>query len=148
MFPKFGAWEAGPNHGFARVSPWRLAASSEADLDVINASFELVANDETKALWNFDFKLTYVVALGSDSLTTTLVVDNLGAEAFEFETLLHTYFRVPDITKVKIQGLGGSVYRDQVRVWLACDLAPLGLVPLAASQSAGVPRGEGRHHHC
>jgi glucose-6-phosphate 1-epimerase len=118
VFPKFGAWELGPNHGFARISAWRLASSSAADLDEINASFELVANAETKALWNYDFKLTYVVSLSSDSLTTTLVVDNLGDTAFEFETLLHTYFRVPDITKVKIQGLGGAMYRDQVGVLL------------------------------
>eukprot|EP00045_Choanoeca_perplexa_P009834 m.96266 g.96266 ORF g.96266 m.96266 type:complete len:343 (-) comp15044_c2_seq1:923-1951(-) len=115
VFPKFGAWEHGPNHGFARISTWRLADNSASDLDVINASFELVANEETKAMWNYDFKLTYVVSLGADNLTTTLVVDNTGVEAFQFETLLHTYFRVADITKVKVKGLGGAMYRDQLK---------------------------------
>eukprot|EP00730_Choanoeca_flexa_P019377 TRINITY_DN9460_c0_g1_i1.p1 TRINITY_DN9460_c0_g1~~TRINITY_DN9460_c0_g1_i1.p1 ORF type:complete len:342 (+),score=62.48 TRINITY_DN9460_c0_g1_i1:3-1028(+) len=115
VFPKFGAWEHGPNHGFARISQWQLAASSRADMDAVNAEFELVANDQTKAMWDFDFKLRYVVSLSEDELSTTFVIKNTGDKAFSFETLLHTYFRVPDIRKFKLHGLGGVSYRDQLQ---------------------------------
>ena len=35
---------------------------------------------------------------------------------FEFTTLLHTYFRVPDVTKTTVSGLTGLTYVDKVRV--------------------------------
>lgn len=44
MFPNFGAWELGPQHGFARISTWTLLEQDEAS-DVqegaVAASFEL-----------------------------------------------------------------------------------------------------------
>ena len=35
-------------------------------------------------------------------------------EAFSFTWLLHTYFRLPDISKTTISGLGGLTYVDKV----------------------------------
>lgn len=35
---------------------------------------------------------------------------------FEFTTLLHTYFRVPDVTKTTVSGLTGLTYVDKVHV--------------------------------
>lgn len=37
------------------------------------------------------------------------------SEGFDFTCLLHTYFRVPDITKTTISGLGALQYVDKVR---------------------------------
>jgi len=34
---------------------------------------------------------------------------------FEFTTLLHTYFRVPDVTKTTVSGLKGLTYVDKVQ---------------------------------
>jgi glucose-6-phosphate 1-epimerase len=41
-----------------------------------------------------DFGLVYSVTLGKDSLQTVITVRNEGEESFEFQFLLHTYFRV------------------------------------------------------
>ncbi len=35
-------------------------------------------------------------------------------DSFSFTWLLHTYFSVPDISKVTISGLGGLTYSDKV----------------------------------
>ena len=39
---------------------------------------------------------------------------SLDQESFSFTWLLHTYFSVPDISKVTISGLGGLTYVDKV----------------------------------
>ena len=40
----------------------------------------------------------------------------LGTESFDFTCLLHTYFRVPDVSKVAIKGLSGITYADKVNM--------------------------------
>jgi len=36
-------------------------------------------------------------------------------KSFEFTTLFHTYFRVPDVTKTTVSGLKGLTYVDKVQ---------------------------------
>lgn len=47
-------------------------------------------------------------------LKTELVVKNTGASLFEFTTLLHTYVRVQDVTKVMLNGLKGHYLVDSL----------------------------------
>ena len=80
------------------------------------------------------FQVDYTVTVKEDTLVTEFVVKNLNgmpsrmtilwynlflfpteSEAFGFTCLLHTYFRVPDISKTTISGLGGLHYVDKVR---------------------------------
>ena len=49
---------------------------------------------EVKKAWSYDFGLVYSVTLGRDGLQTMLNVRNEGKESFEFQMLLHSYFRV------------------------------------------------------
>lgn len=75
--------------------------------------------------------MNYTVTVSSDSLTTEFVVRNLNGNllgfmlllvtvvwldsgSFDFTCLLHTYFRLPDISKTTISGLGGLQYVDKV----------------------------------
>ena len=51
-------------------------------------------SDDFKNAWSYDFGLVYSVTLNKDSLETTLHVRNTGEKPFEFQALLHTYFRV------------------------------------------------------
>lgn len=51
-------------------------------------------SEEAKKAWPYDFGLVYSVTLGKDGLQTMLNVRNEGKEAFEFQMLLHSYFRV------------------------------------------------------
>ncbi|CAG8775143.1 8627_t:CDS:2, partial [Acaulospora morrowiae] len=49
-----------------------------------------------------------------DTLSNTLAVKNEDAGSFDFNTLLHTYYLVPDISKVSIKGLSNITYIDKV----------------------------------
>lgn len=47
-----------------------------------------------------------------------IIVFSADEKPFEFTTLFHTYFRVPDVTKTTVSGLKGLTYVDKV---LSCD---------------------------
>ncbi len=51
-------------------------------------------SDEAKKAWPYDFGLVYSVTLGRGRLQTMLNVRNTGKQSFEFQMLLHSYFRV------------------------------------------------------
>jgi glucose-6-phosphate 1-epimerase len=87
-------------------------------------------DEEARQAWPYSFGLIYSVRLSRDGLETSIVVRNEGQEAWDFQVLMHTYFRVQvgkgvqemlagkltwkkDITKVKICGLGNSKYIDK-----------------------------------
>lgn len=52
-------------------------------------------SEEHRQMWPFDFELVYTVILSADTLETHLRVQNIGDKAFDFNTLLHTYFLIP-----------------------------------------------------
>ena len=56
----------------------------------------------------------YSVTLAPDSLATAITVRNEGSEAFEFQVLLHSYFRVADVSRATVTGLSGVQYVDKV----------------------------------
>jgi glucose-6-phosphate 1-epimerase len=104
-------------------------------------------SEETKALWPHEFGLIYSVTLGKDSLITTLVVRNEGSEAWEFKTLLHTYFKIrvisppsrkddantslQDISSLSVAGLEKSEYIDKVTVPISTKQSPDGPVTIS-----------------
>ncbi|KAK6833636.1 aldose-1-epimerase [Apiospora arundinis] len=111
-----------PQHGFARNSRWDfLGKSTTESSGQTDASVKLdfglstaTINDEAKKLWPFSFSLIYSVTLTPDALRTGIVITNDGDQPFEFQTLLHTYFRIGDITKVSVSGLEEAAYVDKV----------------------------------
>ncbi|KAF9406138.1 hypothetical protein BGZ94_003229 [Podila epigama] len=122
VFPVFGKGKAPhvtaalPQHGFARVSRWKLVNSSE-DSTTVTAQLGLdhsMISEEFRQLWPFDFSLVFTVKLTADNIETGLRVHNIGDRAFDFNTLLHTYFLIPDATTVKVIGLSGVDYTDKV----------------------------------
>ncbi|EIE90584.1 hypothetical protein RO3G_15295 [Rhizopus delemar RA 99-880] len=58
-------------------------------------------------------RLPQHVILTEKSLKTFCNLKNEGEDTFEFNILLHTYFRVPDVSRVQIQGLISSEYIDK-----------------------------------
>lgn len=118
-FPWFakgpGDWE--PQHGFTRRLPWRLVGATE-DSDGVTVRLRLTDADvavETpgRDRWPYPFELEYVVGLGRE-LGIDLTVNNIGIEPFPVGGALHTYFRVPDITRASLLGLEGARYHDKV----------------------------------
>jgi glucose-6-phosphate 1-epimerase len=88
-----------PQHGFARNTRWEFLSksTSEGTGGGVKLDFALSSDgldEAVRALWPHAFSLLYSVTLEPKSLTTSLVITNQGDEPFEFQTLLHTYFRV------------------------------------------------------
>ncbi|KAF3480874.1 MFS transporter [Arthroderma uncinatum] len=127
VFPVFGpppkehATSALPQHGFARNAYWEFLgkSTSESEGDAsVKLDFGLskgMLSDKFQKDWPFDFGLVYSVTLSPRSLITSLQVQNKGTAPFEFQSLLHTYFRVEDISKIRIGGLQSKTYVDKVR---------------------------------
>ncbi|KAI6783157.1 Glucose-6-phosphate 1-epimerase-like protein [Emericellopsis cladophorae] len=124
VFPVFGTSDGHgaeklPQHGFARNSRWEFLgkSTSEAAKEGVKLDFGLSSqnlSDDVRAQWPYTFGLLYSVTLDRGSLNTTLVVTNDGDVPFEFQTLLHNYFRVDDIEKVTVTGFEDAPYVDKV----------------------------------
>ncbi|KAI9665940.1 MAG: hypothetical protein M1821_003875 [Bathelium mastoideum] len=131
VFPVFGGPPAShatsklASHGFARSSRWEYLGKSTSESgalskggdDCVKLDFGLYTaslSEDAKKAWPYDFGLVYSVTLGKDGLQTMLNVRNEGKEAFEFQMLLHSYFRVKDVSKVEVKGLTGVTYVDKV----------------------------------
>ncbi|EEH02546.1 conserved hypothetical protein [Histoplasma capsulatum G186AR] len=129
VFPVFGpppkdhATSALPQHGFARNSYWEFLGKSTSESEGQNGDssvkldFGLSAgmlSDKFKSDWPNDFGLVYSVTLSKGSLGTSLQVQNKGSQPFEFQVLLHSYFKVEDITKIRILNLQSKTYVDKI----------------------------------
>ena len=103
-WPWFGpaAQQGLPAHGFARNQQWTLKAHNEDDNGAV-LTFELQANDETRALWPHDFTLYARFKLGK-----TCEIELEAHGEFETHSALHTYFNVGNINDVKVSGLGDT----------------------------------------
>ncbi|KAK3797782.1 hypothetical protein RRG08_059176 [Elysia crispata] len=114
-FPNFGPWPLGPQHGFARIKRWTVDVppTKDANGDVL-AVVSLEDDDETRGMWDYKFKLVYTLVLSEKSLKSTLVIHNTDTKSLGFTTLLHTYFRVSDISTATVAGLEGLKYNDKL----------------------------------
>ncbi|CAF1521896.1 unnamed protein product [Adineta steineri] len=111
VWPQFGPGPL-PQHGFARVKPWRIGKTNTTD----NVSIELHLShdDDTLKIWPHKFNLTLHIRLTEKSFYQELIVDNRDDQTFEFTALFHTYFTVDDIKTTKISGLNNVTYLDKV----------------------------------
>ena len=115
IFPQFD--DLGPlsRHGFARTATWHESQPQPDE------ALALVLTDsaETRTHWPHAFCLTLGISVeppstsGADRLRLTLRVRNAGDEPFAFTAALHTYLRVADVERVRIEGLDGVRYRDK-----------------------------------
>lgn len=98
--PKEHATSALPQHGFARSAYWEFLGKSTSETEgdaSVKLDFGLskgMLSDKFQKDWPFEFGLVYSVTLSPRSLITSLQVQNKGTTSFEFQSLLHTYFRV------------------------------------------------------
>jgi glucose-6-phosphate 1-epimerase len=114
IFPQFGAEGPLPRHGFARTSRWTLREQHET-WQSATARFELVANEQTRAVWPFDFVALLTVTINGTALQVTLAIENTDTQAFSFTAALHPYFRVDDAYRTYVTGLQACTYRDALR---------------------------------
>lgn len=109
-WPWFGRI-ANPAHGFARIQEWTLVEHRESD-DGVVVTLGLKPNQETRAIWPYEFSLLLHVAI-SDTLDVKLEVTNTDEKAWTFSGALHTYLNVGDINDVTTQGMGAE-YIDKL----------------------------------
>lgn len=54
VFPQFGPWSFGPNHGFARIVRWTLERGPERlPNGDVEAVLSLMDTDFTRSMWNY-----------------------------------------------------------------------------------------------
>jgi len=114
VFPQFGAGTL-PQHGFARTSAWEIAGSSVAYDGQIVVTLRLQDTPATMAIWPHKFLAELTVALQKEGLEVSVSVRNQDVQPFCFQTALHTYFQVADITAAAVEGLKGAVFVDSLQ---------------------------------
>ncbi|KAJ2351208.1 hypothetical protein GGF43_004097 [Coemansia sp. RSA 2618] len=114
VFPQFGPGEL-PQHGFARTRKWTLVETIEHGAGMV-ARLELKENDETLASkWPYKFVLHYTIDLTATTLSTIIKYENTDVREFSFTSLMHTYFRVPDIAQTTVTGLQNVEFADKIK---------------------------------
>lgn len=111
-FPQFADQGPLPSHGFARLCTWIPVDDENEDPGA--ACLRLTESDAALAQWPHPFRLQLRIEISARTLAVGLTVENTGTALFEFAAALHTYLRVNDIHRVRIQGLRGAHYRDKV----------------------------------
>ncbi|QDZ39421.1 aldose epimerase [Euhalothece natronophila Z-M001] len=98
-------------HGFARDLPWEVTAQeteNEAALTLV-----LKSNDQTRAIYPFDFEITFTYRLKGNTLTLDQTYRNYSSEAMPFSTGLHPYFWLTDKEQMQLD-IPATQYQDNV----------------------------------
>ncbi len=101
-----------PAHGFARTTAWQLEAVADSGSGVCVTMFTQ-SNPRTQTWWPGEFRLVHRVTFGSE-LRLELELTNTGKTPLRFEEALHTYNRVADVHDVRVQGLDGVRFLDNI----------------------------------
>lgn len=115
-FPWFGPHKTDtekPQHGFARLMYWEVAATSTNAASETVVTLQLTSSEDTKAFWAYDFIALLTVVVGK-KLTATLKVTNTSGEPFSYTCALHSYFSLSAIESITIEGLKGLTYYNQL----------------------------------
>lgn len=97
-------------HGFARDLPWEVTDSVTQD----SASLTLVlnSNEQTRAVYPFDFQLSFTYQLLGNSLGIRQRYINYSSEPMPFSTGLHPYFATSDKTQLEFK-IPATQFQDQ-----------------------------------
>jgi len=100
-------------HGFARDLPWKVVDSSEDTNNPVSLTLVLNSNDQTRAIYPFDFQLTFTYKLVGNTLEIQHRYTNHSTEPMPFSSGLHPYFFTSDKTKLEFE-IPASEYQDQI----------------------------------
>lgn len=101
-----------PKHGFARTSEWHLQ-----DLHAMaDGGYELLfqLDSERNELFDFAFAAQLRISLGYTA-ELNLTVSNCEQRPFDCSWALHSYFPVSSLDKVRVRGLAGRTYLDNLQ---------------------------------
>ena len=98
-------------HGFARDLPWEV--TNQVTNDLVALTLVLNSNDQTRAVYPFDFQLAFTYQLKGNTLEIQQRYTNHSTEPMPFSTGLHPYFFISDKTKLEFE-IPASQYQDQI----------------------------------
>jgi glucose-6-phosphate 1-epimerase len=101
-----------PAHGVVRTKAWTLTSLSHSADDVI-VTMATESDESSRRWWPYEFRLVHRITVGS-SLKLELIATNNGDTPFTIEEALHTYHLVGDVEKVRVGGLDGTNFLDNM----------------------------------
>jgi galactose mutarotase-like enzyme len=96
-------------HGFARELPWE--ATDQNTEDKASLTVVLKSNEQTRAVYPFDFQLVFTYQLQGNTLKVHQEYQNLSSTPMPFSAGFHPYFLVDDKTQLQIEIPSGQ-YQD------------------------------------
>ena len=101
-----------PAHGVVRTKAWELTAIAQLG-DAVTVTLATESDEASRRWWPFEFRAEYRVTAGTE-LRLELAVTNTGSTTMRFEEALHTYHRVGDAEKIRVTGLDGTEFLDNM----------------------------------
>lgn len=98
-------------HGFARDLPWKV--TDQVTEHIVSLTLELESNEETRAVYPFDFKVAFTYQLKGNRLEIRQRYTNLSEEQMPFSTGLHPYFHTLDKSQLQFK-IPATEYYDQL----------------------------------
>ncbi len=101
-----------PAHGFVRTKSWELL-SVKKENEAVVVTLATGSDEASRQWWPYEVRVVHRITVGSE-LKLELIVTNTGAVPLQFEEALHTYYRVGDVEKIRVAGLDGAHYLDNM----------------------------------
>lgn len=86
-------------HGFARELPWTVTA--ESNQGGASVTVELTSNEQTKAVYPFDFNVLFTYVLRGNTLEIRQEYKNLSSTQMPFSSGFHPYFLCGDKSQIE-----------------------------------------------
>ena len=96
-------------HGFARELPWTVTA--ESNQGGASVTVELTSNEQTKAVYPFDFNVLFTYVLRGNTLEIRQEYKNLSSTQMPFSSGFHPYFLCGDKNQIEAN-IPSASYED------------------------------------
>jgi glucose-6-phosphate 1-epimerase len=103
-----------PAHGFVRTRIWEVAeVAGDAASPSVTLSYP--TDDADLLIWPHECEARLTVTLcESAALELSLATENCGLVPMHVTAALHTYFRVTDIARARVEGLENRIFIDKL----------------------------------
>ena len=101
-----------PAHGVVRTKEWELVSVAQAGEDVV-VTLATESDEASRRWWPYAFRVVYRVTVGAQ-LGLEFTAINTDSRAQRIEEALHTYHRVGDAAQIRVTGLDGTAYLDNM----------------------------------
>ena len=106
-------------HGFARELPW--TATSQSNDGGASVTVELGSNEQTKAVYPFDFHLAFTYTLRGNTLEIRQEYKNLSSTPMPFSSGFHPYFLCGDKNQIEANIPSGRYEDNRTKESFAFD---------------------------